>query len=330
MKISFVLFNFFYPFNYLVKKRNLNKNFKIQKNSPSFEIMKTAKHFTNPTEFFFHQSLNPPTEYRTQINEFVSKLVDLKKCVLCKSLYDMENHVPRILIHCGHTFCTPCLTDFFKNFRVRCPLCLKLIKNIESIERLPINHTIFSILADEINAKKPKGKEDIDLKSILLAQFTQNKAEQVPVSEKTDPKVNNFIGENPPEALMNQSLKTLPNEKNPDEELDYCEFHNDRVKHFYCLKHKSLTCRVCTELLHAKEGCAIVDLYEVDDIAEFLNQANKYHEDGKFLDATAGEGNEKDDGEKEGEGNHDKDQEENSENDDENNEELFEDEGTII
>ena len=289
--------------------------------SPTSPPMKTAKHFTNPTEFFFHQSLNPPTEYRSQINEFVNKLVDLKKCVLCKSLYDMENHVPRILIHCGHTFCTPCLTDFFKNFRVRCPLCLKLIKNIESIERLPINHSIFSILADEINAKKPKGKEDIDLKSILLAQFTQNKAEQAAVPEKEEPKINNFVGDNQIDGNLNPALRTLPNDK-PDEELDYCELHNDRVKHFYCLKHKSLTCRVCTEQKHANEGCAIVDLYEVDDIPEFLNQANKYNEDGKFLDNA----NDKESDEKDGE-NHVKQDGEHSDHDDENNEDLFEDEG---
>ena len=285
--------------------------------------MKTAKHFSNPTEFFFHQSMNPPTQYRTQINEFVNKLIDLKKCVLCKSLYDMENHVPRILIHCGHTFCTPCLVDFFKNFRVRCPLCLKLIKSIENIERLPINHTIFSALAEEINAKKPKGKEDIDLKGILLAQFSQSKPEPVVIPDELDSKV--FM-EN--EAQLNQPLKTIPNEKNPDEELDYCEFHNDRVKHFYCLKHKSLTCRVCTELIHGKEGCAIVDLYEVDDIGEFLNQANKYNADGKLNGGEDG-GDEKEDDsdEKNGvEGGEKK----NKETGDENEDGLFEDDGNIF
>ena len=83
---------------------------------------------------------------------------------------------------------------------------------------------------------------------------------------------------------MTQPLKTLPNDNKPDEDLDYCEYHNDRVKHFYCLKHKTLTCRVCTEEMHGKEGCAIVDLYEVDDVGEFLSQANKYNEDGKLME----------------------------------------------
>lgn len=59
--------------------------------------------------------------------------------------------MPRILIHCGHTFCTECLIKFHKNYRVRCPLCLKLIRNIDIIDRLPINHTIFNTICTEIN-----------------------------------------------------------------------------------------------------------------------------------------------------------------------------------
>lgn len=59
--------------------------------------------------------------------------------------------MPRILIHCGHTFCTSCLRNFHKNNRVRCPMCLKLVKQIYSIDRLPINHTIFTKMADSYN-----------------------------------------------------------------------------------------------------------------------------------------------------------------------------------
>ena len=41
-----------------------------------------------------------------QINEFLKNLIDLKKCVLCKFDYNLEERMPRIMIHCGHTFCT--------------------------------------------------------------------------------------------------------------------------------------------------------------------------------------------------------------------------------
>ena len=63
------------------------------------------------------------------------------------------------MIHCGHTFCTSCLNKFFmyffiqifRNRRVRCPMCLKLVKYIDSIERLPINHSIYHHLATKEN-----------------------------------------------------------------------------------------------------------------------------------------------------------------------------------
>jgi hypothetical protein len=70
--------------------------------------------------------------------------LNTKNCVLCKENYNFDNRIPRILIHCGHTFCTECLLNFYNNERIRCPLCLKLVKSLETIERLPVNHTIFT------------------------------------------------------------------------------------------------------------------------------------------------------------------------------------------
>jgi hypothetical protein len=62
----------------------------------------------------------------------------LKSCVLCKNDFNMKDRLPRILIHCGHTICHSCLLNFYKNRRVRCPLCLKLIKHLDSVDRLPV------------------------------------------------------------------------------------------------------------------------------------------------------------------------------------------------
>jgi len=46
------------------------------------------------------------------------------------------------LIHCGHTFCTECLSTLCDNYRVRCPICRKLVKQIETIDKLPLNFNI--------------------------------------------------------------------------------------------------------------------------------------------------------------------------------------------
>lgn len=66
----------------------------------------------------------------------------LSYCHFCGEKYNVGEKIPRILVHCGHTFCTECLSHLHHNFRVRCPLCRKLIKNLESVERLPLNINI--------------------------------------------------------------------------------------------------------------------------------------------------------------------------------------------
>lgn len=40
-------------------------------------------------------------------------------------------------------------------------MCLKLVKQIETIERLPINHTIFNKMAEEHNKKCKQNGEVI-------------------------------------------------------------------------------------------------------------------------------------------------------------------------
>jgi len=64
---------------------------------------------TNPTTFFFNQSQNVSNEYAEEIEKLVRTLIDLKNCMLCREAYNFTNRIPRILIHCGHTFCTACL-----------------------------------------------------------------------------------------------------------------------------------------------------------------------------------------------------------------------------
>lgn len=64
----------------------------------------------------------------------------LDTCLFCGLAYNVGARIPRILVHCGHTFCTSCLaTHLFRDSRVRCPLCRKLVKNLDTPERLPLN-----------------------------------------------------------------------------------------------------------------------------------------------------------------------------------------------
>ena len=59
---------------------------------------------------------------------------------------------------------------FFRNNKVRCPLCLKLVKNIETIDRIPVNHTIFCKMAEKLNKKNRFcGEEEINVPAALMA-----------------------------------------------------------------------------------------------------------------------------------------------------------------
>ncbi|CAD8203671.1 unnamed protein product [Paramecium octaurelia] len=219
--------------------------------------MKTIQ---NPTQYFFEQSNNPSSEYLPKINEFLSKLLNQKQCVLCKNDYNMKDRLPRILIHCGHTICTACLTNFYRNRRVRCPLCLKLIKHLDSVDRLPINHSIFTRMSNDINNKSKLhgGTEVIDPQQYLFNQFQQS-------------------------ALQSQKARQQEQNTHPqvdsDSGLEFCEFHTDRVKHFFCMKHKVTCCRICSEMIHQRKDCIVVDLYEIEDVPQFLKEAYQLNED---------------------------------------------------
>jgi hypothetical protein len=65
-------------------------------------------------------------------------------CGVCNGKYNVGDKIPRILINCGHTYCTACLTKYFRKERIRCPYCRKLVKNLESVEQLPLNINMFS------------------------------------------------------------------------------------------------------------------------------------------------------------------------------------------
>lgn len=101
----------------------------------------------------------------------------LDYCQYCAKKYNVGERIPRILVNCGHTFCTHCLSSLFKKSRVRCPLCRKLIKNLETVERLPLNINILY----EVVEKDPilqdvnfdfDDEDDDDMEEKLCADHT--------------------------------------------------------------------------------------------------------------------------------------------------------------
>lgn len=92
------------------------------------------------------------------MGDYKSRRLDF--CHFCGEKYNVGSRIPRILVHCGHTFCTECLsTSLFRNFRVRCPICKKLVKNLETPERLPLN---INILYEVVESDDLLSKIDFD------------------------------------------------------------------------------------------------------------------------------------------------------------------------
>jgi hypothetical protein len=82
------------------------------------------------------------------------------------------------------------MNDPRKN-RVRCPMCLKLVKQLNSLERLPINHTIYAYLVekDKEDAKKNKRLPVIhDAAKYLYGEFerVQKEAHRAENPQKID------------------------------------------------------------------------------------------------------------------------------------------------
>ena len=69
---------------------------------------------------------------------------NLDICAVCKNKYNVGDRIPRILVNCGHTFCTSCLIKYHHGKdHIRCPSCKKLVKHLDNVETLPLNLSIF-------------------------------------------------------------------------------------------------------------------------------------------------------------------------------------------
>lgn len=82
-------------------------------------------------------------EFKTHnLEDYSNRKLDI--CGVCKLNYNVGDRIPRILVNCGHTFCTSCLTKYFRKSRIRCPYCRKLVKYLDNVELLPLNINLFS------------------------------------------------------------------------------------------------------------------------------------------------------------------------------------------
>ena len=161
-----------------------------------------------------------PIEYHSTYHE---RKLDI--CGVCHKKYNVGDKIPRILVNCGHTYCTSCLTNYYRNNRIRCPFCKKLVKQLDNVETLPLNIPIFSEIV------------------------------------KNDSKISNYI-----------------NPKSNDSFTQFCEYHNEKQKHFFCSYHNINFCRGCIRNKHKDDNCCVVDLFDIHKLFLLNEENNKKNE----------------------------------------------------
>ena len=168
---------------------------------------------------------------------------DETKCPLCNNQYDEETRIPRILLNCGHSICSLCITKFNETqIPLKCPEDNTEYQNI-SLTSFPINKALIRLL-HKISESKKNNEENSLIKIPIL---------------KT-PKTSPDKGLNTARAsrINLENLKLINNQK-----CEKCLEHPSRNLEMICLEE---LCKICT-------NCAIFGKHKnhnVINIDEFV------------------------------------------------------------
>ncbi len=151
----------------------------------------------------------------------------------------------------------------YKNLAIKCMLCKKVVKKLEKIDNLPVNHTIMIRLTKEQKASEclefeKKAQEIIgkDEDNKILGQGLSIEQQRKQAQKDINILTKDQIFLNMESIQKFDNFLALREEQNQEEEqLEYCGYHEDKVKHYYCMFHKSLSCRICAEMMHSRGDC---------------------------------------------------------------------------
>ncbi len=105
--------------------------------------------------------------------DYESRGLDL--CPFCGLKYNVGERIPRILVDGGHTLGTDCITSLHHKDRVRCPICRKLIKQLDSAERLPLNiNILYEIVEKDPILSKTNFEFDDDDEEAVKEKLCEN------------------------------------------------------------------------------------------------------------------------------------------------------------
>jgi DNA-directed RNA polymerase subunit RPC12/RpoP len=118
-------------------------------------------------------------ELVAKVEQLKRALLDPNLCVVCSKEFDLQERLPRVLVQCGHTFCTECLRPFQNERSIKCPLCLTELSRVSGLDKLPVNSQIFSSLfyKDKLDLQLMNSDKDIENEG----KFQNNQSRQVAV-----------------------------------------------------------------------------------------------------------------------------------------------------
>lgn len=179
---------------------------------------------------------------------------DETKCPLCKQTYDENARIPRILLNCGHTICSNCISNFLNTSSIlKCPEDQTEYPNILSLSSFPINKALIKLLHKISDNKKIKNDFNTNNLNINLANNFQN------VSPESSPRKGLNTARDTRQNLDLLKLNPLSSSK----KCTMCNQHPKRKLEMICLEE---ICKICT-------NCAIFGTHKnhnVINIDEFI------------------------------------------------------------
>ena len=105
-----------------------------------------------------------------------------KNCPNCNILFDLAEHLPRILSQCNHTLCTSCITKiFFDNSlkKIICPIDKVEYDNISKINSFEINKTYIENIKNNNGNLSVEAKVQDNSDKNLNCKIPKNKSDDI-------------------------------------------------------------------------------------------------------------------------------------------------------
>ena len=99
-----------------------------------------------PIDALFTNAAEGDSETALKAKEFQKQLFSLENCLACGLPFEIGSRVCRLLPQCGHGLCGVCIEPLLQYQILRCPICMKGLKDVSSIDRLPVHGLAFSHL----------------------------------------------------------------------------------------------------------------------------------------------------------------------------------------